>query len=96
MTLEQLINNLNGGVTCRTCKYRVAYTYNGYNDLYDQANVDASHPLYRKFTDPAKDKYYFPYNGKAVPQETTVSDLAKILGWDESVWDFSGALPELK
>lgn len=73
-----------------------AYTYNGYNDLYDQSNVDASHPLYRKFTDPAKDKYYFPYNGKAVPQETTVSDLAKILGWDESVWNFSGALPELK
>lgn len=38
----------------------------------------------------------YPYHGKAAGEGVTVSALAKALGWDESVWDLSEALPVLK
>lgn len=63
-----------------------------YNVLYDQDDVDADHPLYRKWTD----KYYFSYNGKASSAGETVSATAKRIGWDESVWDLSGSEPRLR
>lgn len=40
--------------------------------------------------------YSYPYHGKVAPDGSTVSSLAKTLGWDENVWDLSGALPVLK
>lgn len=73
-----------------------SYTYNGYNEPYDQANTNATTALYRKFTDATKDKYYFPYFGKAASSSDTVSSLAKSLGWDQQVWDLSGEFPVLK
>ena len=36
------------------------------------------------------------YHGKAAAESATVSSLAKAAGWDETVWDLSGALPKLK
>lgn len=40
--------------------------------------------------------YSYPYHGKVAPDGSTVSSLAKTLGWDENVWDLSGELPVLK
>ena len=37
--------------------------------------------------------YNFPYHGKAAKQGATASEVAKALGWDETIWDLSGALP---
>ena len=40
--------------------------------------------------------YSYPYHGKVAPDGSTVSSVAKTLGWDENVWDLSGELPVLK
>ena len=36
------------------------------------------------------------YHGKAAAADATVSSVAKELGWDETIWDLSGAFPTLK
>ena len=36
------------------------------------------------------------YHGKAAAADATASSVAKTLGWDEAIWDLSGALPALK
>jgi hypothetical protein len=54
--------------------------------LYDGTQMDESSPLYGW-------KHGFPYHGKAA---TNASATAKTLGWDETVWDLSGAVPSLK
>ena len=54
--------------------------------LYDGTQLDDSSPLYGW-------KHGFPYHGKAA---TNASATAKTLGWDETVWDLSGAVPSLK
>lgn len=36
------------------------------------------------------------YHGKAAAADDTVSSIAKELGWDETIWDLSGAFPVLK
>ncbi len=41
-------------------------------------------------------KYAYPYHGKAAEAGATVSSLAKMLKWNENVWDLSGELPVLK
>lgn len=83
--------------TLRNCWRRPDMVFNYYqdsafNELYDQEDVDATHPLYRKFTE----KYYFPYNGKAAKSGETISAVAKRIGWDESIWELSGPEPRLK
>ena len=40
--------------------------------------------------------YQCPYHGTAAAASATVSSVAQSLGWDASVWDFSGSLPTLK
>ena len=40
--------------------------------------------------------YNFPYHGKAAAAGATASQVAKALGWDENIWDLSGALPFFK
>ena len=37
-----------------------------------------------------------PYHGKDAAADATISSVAKSLGWDETVWDLSGAVPVLK
>ena len=36
------------------------------------------------------------YHGKAADANATISSVAKTLGWDEAIWDLSGAVPALK
>jgi hypothetical protein len=36
------------------------------------------------------------YHGKAAAADATASSVAKTLGWDEAIWDLSGAVPALK
>ncbi len=81
------------------------------NTLYDHADSNPSTPLVQpysllpeaewiRFSEEEKDyedfKYYSPYNGKAAPAGSTISSLAKTIGWDETVWDLSGDKPMLK
>lgn len=36
------------------------------------------------------------YQGKAAAKGATISSVAKTIGWDETIWDLSGATPKLK
>ena len=36
------------------------------------------------------------YHGKAAAADATISSVAKAIGWDETIWDLSGAVPVLK
>ena len=77
------------------------------DDDYSQANVSGtSHPLTDSNGDEMDDTgtannaanpHYpqFPYHGK-VEAGKTLCDLAEnTLGWSDTIWDFSGALPTL-
>ena len=44
----------------------------------------------------AVDDNQYAYHGKAVAAGSTISSVAKTLGWDETVWDLSGDVPTLK
>ena len=63
-----------------------------FNTPFDQADVDANNPLVVNHTA----KYYTPYHGKAAAATETASAVAKRIGWDETIWDLSGAIPVLK
>ena len=65
---------------------------NSFNVLYDQGNSSPDSPL----VEAVEGQYNFPYHGKAAAKGATASDVAKSLGWDESVWDLSGTLPFFK
>ena len=60
--------------------------------LTDQSDVSPSAPL--EGTIPSS--YKFAYHGKAADKDATLTSVAKMLGWPESVWDFSGDIPLLK
>ena len=60
--------------------------------LSDTPNVSASAPL----QDALKVANYYPYHGIAAPAGSTISSVAKTLGWPESVWDLSGDEPKLR
>lgn len=60
--------------------------------LFDSPNVSASAPL----KDAAKVAYYYPYHGLAAPAGSTISSVAKTLGWPTDIWDLSGDAPKLK
>ena len=64
---------------------------NAFNVLYDQANSSPESPLQE-----VEGQYNFPYHGKAAAEGATASQVAKALGWDESIWDLSGTLPFFK
>lgn len=68
----------------------LVYSIEAYNTLTDTPDTSAESPLVK----PGEETYLCPYNGTAAGQG--VSALAKILGWDESVWDLSGDYPTLK
>jgi len=80
------------------------YTYLLASD-YNHQNVSAEHPLVKQDgtettatgTGKGQDGYpQFPYHGK-VEAGKTLSELASTtLGWDSTVWDFSGSMPALK
>ena len=60
--------------------------------IFDSPNVSAAAPL----KDALKVTYYYPYHGLAAPAGSTISSVAKSLGWPEDVWDLSGDAPKLK
>ena len=65
--------------------------------LFDCENFDAENPFV--WTGYNEESYwgvnYQPYHGKAAAAGETVSDVAKRLGWDETIWDLSGDYPQL-
>jgi hypothetical protein len=63
-----------------------------FNTPFDQENVDADNPLVVNHTA----QYYLPYHGKAAAATETASAVAKRIGWEDTVWDLSGAMPVLK
>lgn len=69
---------------------------NSFNVLYDQENATPDSPLKEAVQSTGGTNYNFPYHGKAAAEGATASQVAKELGWDESVWDLSGTLPFFK
>ena len=69
---------------------------NAFNVLYDQENATPESPLKESVKSTGSTNYNFPYHGKAAAAGSTASQVAKALGWDESVWDLSGNLPFFK
>lgn len=65
------------------------------SEVYDQEDADESNPLAINPV-PAKYTYIYPYHGKAAAAGATASDVARTVGWDESVWNLSGTEPALK
>ena len=69
---------------------------NASNVLVDQANSSPDNPLVEVAVSSGATNYNFPYHGKAAAAGETASQVAKKLGWDESIWDLSGVLPFFK
>lgn len=61
------------------------------NTLCDHENTSPSSPLP---CDTPNNKY--AYHGKAAAADATLSSVAKLLAWPETVWDLSGDTPKLK
>ena len=64
--------------------------------LVDHANSSPDSPLVEMAESAGATNYNFPYHGKAAAEGETASQVAKKLGWDEEIWDLSGALPFFK
>lgn len=62
--------------------------YTGLNPLKDMADLDGHAVMLATNT--------WPWHGKAAAAGKTASDVAKDLGWDETIWDLSGDEPVLK
>ena len=58
---------------------------------FDQEDSDPDHPMVG-----GAGTFAFAYHGKAAAAGKTVSQVAKDLGWSETVWDLSGEFPKLK
>lgn len=63
-----------------------------YNTPVDQPNSGPDSPYVKL----GSETYYMPYHGKAAAAGQTISDVAKQLGWDETIWDLASAVPTLK
>ena len=57
----------------------------------DQDNASPSKPLVRQ----SSNTYDFAYHGKAAAAGRTLSQVAQSLGWNTTIWDFSGPVPQL-
>jgi len=66
------------------------------NELVNQENASPENPLVEVAVTPGGTNYNFPYHGKSAAAGATASQVAKTLGWDEEIWDLSGALPFFK
>lgn len=78
--------------TLENCLRRSTLTFQDYSSaytLYDQENASPSVPLVTQ----GSGSYNFPYHGKTY--SGTISDAARQIGWDETVWDLSGSTPVL-
>lgn len=59
--------------------------------LFDQDNADPDHAMVQGVGD-----YASAYHGKAAAATETISDVAKRIGWDQTIWDLTGPKPVLK
>ena len=66
------------------------------NVPFDQEASGPGKALQFNYTDASALKWYCPYHGKAAAAGETLSAVAQRIGFDASVWDFSGDVPELK
>ena len=66
------------------------------NVPFDQEEVGQGKALVTNYTDPVELKWYYPYHGKAAAAGEKLSAVAQRIGYDASLWDFSGDVPELK
>ena len=66
------------------------------NVPFDQEEVGPGKALVTNYTDPVELKWYYPYHGKAAAAGEKLSAVAQRIGYDASLWDFSGDVPELK
>jgi len=78
-------------------------TYN-MNGIFDQNDVTSSSYLQNNMGESITDTRFhssqptypkYPYHGMAAGATETLSDVAKRLGWDATVWDLSGNEPKL-
>jgi len=65
------------------------------NTLIDQPNADKDNPLVTGTSEGRSGEYIYPYHGKAA-QTKTAAQIAKDLGWDETIWNLSGNIPVLR
>ena len=81
-----------------TCKVTLEDSSEYSINIIDQNNVSSSSALQyygpKTSSNGNYDKLY-PYHGKAAGTTETVSDVAKHLGWSETIWDLSGDYPQL-
>ncbi|MCQ2173796.1 MAG: DUF1735 domain-containing protein [Bacteroidales bacterium] len=70
-------------------QYPVNYTV-----LEDQEDADEEHPLDVPGDHSTSHEFY--YHGKAAAAGETASQVARRIGWDETIWDLSGDVPALK
>jgi hypothetical protein len=91
------LNNTHIGCIRRSdAAYNTAILFD-YSDafaIYDQDDSSPNSPLMVNAV--AGANYNFPYHGKAAPAGKSLSEVAKGLGWSDSVWDFSGEIPVIK
>lgn len=64
------------------------------NVLKDHEDASESSPMPIICNPPSEN--VFPYHGKAAGETETCSDVARRIGWSESIWDLSEELPKLK
>lgn len=79
------------------CKRNPALVFDDFSDeltLYDQENANPETPLVVNNPNSSTYKHYSPYHGKAAGS-SRLSTVAQGLGWDSSVWNFSGDIPVL-
>ena len=67
-----------------------------YNTFFEQDISSDTTPLQGVIHDNGKELYRNPYNCKAAAASETASQVAKRLGWDETIWNLSGDVPSLK
>ena len=57
----------------------------------EQANADPGNPLVH-----GSNNYDFAYHGRTAPATATLTSMARMLGWSDKIWDFSGDVPLLR
>lgn len=85
--------------TLKNCWRKPGMTFNVYSSSFDQYNTtfdqddcSPSNPYVKQ----GEETYYMPYHGKAASASESLSDVARRIGWDASIWDFSGSEPVLR
>lgn len=64
--------------------------------LVDHENVENGRPPLPTYEGATADANQYAYHGKAAAAGSTISSVAKTIGWDENIWDLSGDVPVLK